>query len=425
VRPNMSPYQHLFSTNTVLNVFRNLRNPRDQNDLLLTFQYHPEGVRGAKAPKYGKHTVGETAGDEVGRKGAVGAADGRSIGFVVPWRSMQAQRRELREKEKELAEALVVLAGEVSFTDLPPALQSSLTQNPLIQVRHLTAGLSRQMSKIELQMADNVPFANGKNMYTGGEIIRKFLPPIQTLFQQRPVPQRMIFELLMELKDLVYYGMIGCEQEVLEWELNNFSSFEDLDECIVQAITPLPSTPAPSKESATRKLLKRKPSIFQMTRSQAETQVEPASAKYWLRDESEIIYHLESLETTAAAMSHLSIPISDFVAKSTITLRRTLPRTTLNDYSLLKRRRAGRCAEYARCMKWAGTSWRQGGGCRRGCKNEDEDPEGLPSWHSSSRWFNETGTHMIGGGKGDEGTRVEIVRLEEEAVLERGMRRGV
>ena len=76
-------------------------------------------------------------------------------------------------------------------------------------------------------------------------------------------------------------------------------------------------------------------------------------------------------------------------------------------------------------MKWAGTSWRQGGGCRRGCKNEDEDPEGLPSWHSSSRWFNETGTHMIGGGKGDEGTRVEIVRLEEEAVLERGMRRGV
>lgn len=29
---------------------------------------------------------------------------------------MQAQRRELREKEKELAEALVMLAGEVSFT---------------------------------------------------------------------------------------------------------------------------------------------------------------------------------------------------------------------------------------------------------------------------------------------------------------------
>lgn len=41
---------------------------------------------------------------------------GKSISFVVPWRSMQAQRRELREKEKELAEALVMLAGEVSFT---------------------------------------------------------------------------------------------------------------------------------------------------------------------------------------------------------------------------------------------------------------------------------------------------------------------
>lgn len=47
---------------------------------------------------------------------AVNGRDGRSIGFVVPWRSMQAQKRELREKEKELAEALVVLAGEVAFT---------------------------------------------------------------------------------------------------------------------------------------------------------------------------------------------------------------------------------------------------------------------------------------------------------------------
>jgi hypothetical protein len=412
----MSPYQHLFSANTVLNVFRNLRNPRDQNDLLLTFQYHPDDVRGAKGTKYGKNTVVDTAGEDPGRKGAVGAAEGRSIGFVVPWRSMQAQRRELREKEKELAEALVVLAGEVSFTDLPPALQSSLTQNPLIQVRHLAAGLSRQMSKIELQMADNLPFANGKNIYTGGEIIRKFLPPIQTLFQQRPIPQRMIFELLMELKDLVYYGMVGCETEVLEWELNNFSSFEDLDECIVQAITPLPTDSASTgKESTARKLLKRKTSSLQQTHG--------TTAQYWLRDDTEIVYHLESLDTTASAMSHLSLPVADFVAKSAITLRRTLPRIYLNEQSLQKRRRTDRCAEYARCMKWAGTSWRQGGGCRRGCKNEDEDPEGLPSWHSSSRWFNETGTYMIGGGKGDERRQVDVVTMEEEDVLEKGMRR--
>jgi hypothetical protein len=252
-------------------------------------------------------------------------------------------------------------------------------------------------------MADNMPFAQGKNLYTGGEIIRKFLPPIQTLFEQRPVPQRMIFELLMELKDLVYTGMIGCEQEVLEWELNNFSSFEDLDECIVQAFTPLPSDQAPVKEPSGRRLLKRRPSSLQQT----------TSAKHWLRDEQEIIYHLESLETTASAMTHLSMAITDFVAKSAITLRRTLPRSTLNDHSLHKRRRTDRCAEYARCMKWAGTSWRQGGGCRRGCLNEDEDPEGLPSWHSSSRWFNETGTHMIGGGKGDGGSQVKIVQLHD------------
>lgn len=41
---------------------------------------------------------------------------GKSISYVVPWRSMQAQRKELREKEKELAEALVMLAGEVPLT---------------------------------------------------------------------------------------------------------------------------------------------------------------------------------------------------------------------------------------------------------------------------------------------------------------------
>jgi hypothetical protein len=117
----MSPYQHLFSTNAVLNVWRNLRNTRDQNDLLLTFQYHPDDIRGHKDTKFGKNSVVDSSSDEVGKGGPVvdgkGAMDGgRSIGFVVPWRSMQAQKRELREREKELAEALVVLAGEVSFT---------------------------------------------------------------------------------------------------------------------------------------------------------------------------------------------------------------------------------------------------------------------------------------------------------------------
>lgn len=114
----MSPYQHLFSTNAVLNVWRNLRNPRDQNDLLLSFHVHPDDVRTARDRRYGKGSVVETASDETGRKSTSvdrGAIDGRSIGFVVPWRSMQAQKKELREKEKELADALVVLAGEVSF----------------------------------------------------------------------------------------------------------------------------------------------------------------------------------------------------------------------------------------------------------------------------------------------------------------------
>lgn len=285
--------------------------------------------------------------------------------------------------------------------DLPPALQSSLTQNPLIQVRHLAAGLSRQMSRVEIQMADNEPFATGKNLYSGGEIIRKYLPDIETLFQQRPIPQRMIFELLLELKDLVYAGMLGCEKEVIEWDLNNFSSFEDLDEAIVRAITPLSSGPArPESATGTRKLLRRKPSSLGPSRP-------------WLHEESEILFHLESLDTTASAMTHLPVPVTDFVAKSAITLRRTLPRQVLNDHSLAKRKRTGRCAEYARCMKWAGTSWRQGGGCRRGCKNEDEDPEGLPSWHSSSRWFDQTGTYMVGGGRGSVEGKSNVPRVRE------------
>lgn len=116
----MSPYQHIFSANAVLNVWRNLRNTRDPNDLFLTVQYHPDDIRATRdsARKYGKQNVVETKSDETGQRGAVdsrGSMDGRSIGFVVPWRSMQAQKKELKEKEKELAEALVVLSGEVSF----------------------------------------------------------------------------------------------------------------------------------------------------------------------------------------------------------------------------------------------------------------------------------------------------------------------
>ncbi|KAF2261683.1 hypothetical protein CC78DRAFT_535526 [Lojkania enalia] len=368
----MSTYQHLFSTNAVLNVWRNLRRTREQNDFLLTFHCSTDDA--SKNARFAKGHV-DTAVKERndGRR-----VEGRSIGFVVPWRSMQAQRREIREREREVAEVLVVLAGEVAFTDLSPSLQASLSHNPLIQIRHLAAGLSRQLSRIELQMADNLPFARGKNLYTGGEIARKFLPPIRSLFQQRPVPQRMILELLMELKDLVYAGMAACDAEVLEWEVENFSSFVDLDEGILRCLTCLPpdSTPTPRK------------SLF-------NPRQDKLALGPWLLDHEEILYHLESLETTAAAMSHLTIP--DFTAKSIIELRRMLDRRTLNEFSVNRKRRMGICAEYARCMKWAGTSWRHGGGCRRGCKNEDEDPEGLPSWHSTSRHFDKAGTYSVNG----------------------------
>ena len=110
----MSPYQQLFSTNAVLSVWRNLRTNRDNNDLLLTFQYHSDDVRTQNGKKHGKDCVSQVSQELAdGKTVDVG---GKSIGFVVPWRSMHAQRKELREKEKELAEALVVLAGEVDFT---------------------------------------------------------------------------------------------------------------------------------------------------------------------------------------------------------------------------------------------------------------------------------------------------------------------
>lgn len=122
----MSPYQHLFSTNAVLNVWRNLRSnhrPGEPNDLLLTLQYQPDEGRTRNFTKgngvaSGKEVEGDNGGAGGNGVGVGVGAGGRSIGFVVPWRSMQAQKRELREKEKELAEALVVLAGEVAFTGM-------------------------------------------------------------------------------------------------------------------------------------------------------------------------------------------------------------------------------------------------------------------------------------------------------------------
>jgi hypothetical protein len=205
----------------------------------------------------------------------------------------------------------------------------------------------------------------------------------------------MIFELMMELKDLVYAGMAECEKEVAEWELEGFGTLEEVDEVLVRTLAQLPasSTTAVSAESAIEGSSKK-----QLLPPPSHREPEQRGSTFWLHDPTEILYHLESLETTSTAMTHLSVPITDFLAKTTITLRRLLPRPLLIQHAHEKKRRNGRCAEYARCMKWAGTAWRQGGGCRRGCENEDEDPKGLPCWHSSSRNFDTTGTSMFGNG---------------------------
>ena len=205
----------------------------------------------------------------------------------------------------------------------------------------------------------------GKNLFTGGELIRKFLPPTEALFQQRPIPQRMIFELLMELKDLVYLGMTECVREVLEWELNNFSSLEDLDEVLVRSMTPVafeePPPPSPPLEipiggGSVRRILRRKassasilthrPSSSLSSMASAPPPPPQEKSQPFLSNPQEILFHLESLETTAAALSHLAIPVTDFCAKSTITLRRMLDRRTLNDFAQDKKKRADRCAEY-------------------------------------------------------------------------------
>jgi hypothetical protein len=133
----MSSYQQLFSTNAVLSVWRNIRHTKDHNDLLLSFQYHQDDVRGQKGKKYGKSGAVEST-QEVADGKAIDVG-GKSIGFVVPWRSMQTQRRELKEKEKELAEALVALAGEVAFTgryftisSTCSVLQASMEDGPML-----------------------------------------------------------------------------------------------------------------------------------------------------------------------------------------------------------------------------------------------------------------------------------------------------
>lgn len=274
-------------------------------------------------------------------------------------------------------------------------------------------------------MIDNAAFSHHKNLYTGGEIARKFLPPIERLFEQRPVPQRMIFELLMELKDLVFMGMQDCDEETGEWEAEGWNTFEELDTLVVRSLQPLsadeqkknPRQLLQRRQSqpqvrdntptASRKFLKRKPStILQPTHhslaknkekedeeeeeeEKEEEEERPPPPQPWTSTTptTDLLYALESLETTSSAMSHLTPPIADFLAASALTLRRMLDRRTLAEFGLSKKKRTARCGEFARCMKWGGQNWRQGGGCRRGCANEDEDPEGLPSWHRSSRWF--------------------------------------
>ena len=255
-----------------------------------------------------------------------------------------------------------------------------------------------------MQMADNAAYAMGKNLYTGGELVQRFLPTIMTLFHQRPVPRRMVCELLLELKDLVYVGMAACDAQVLASELDGeaIEGLEEVDNALVKAVAP----PAPViEEPGQKRLLRRKTSSASFTATPA-----PAPPQSFLSPSpSSLLRTLESLETTAHALSSLPIPIPDFCAHTIITLRRLAPRPLLAKYAADKKQRQGRCAEYATCMKWAGASWRDGGGCRRGCKNEDEDPENLPSWHRTSRWFDEkgNGTCMVGGGRARKGGEEE------------------
>lgn len=122
----MSPYQHIFSTNAVLGVWRNLRAHRDQNDLLLTLQYQPDDTGPQKGRGKKKSHVTEISHEVT--EGKRVEAQGKSIRFVVPWRSMQSQRKELLEKEKQLAEALVVLTSEIAFT--------GTSSNPTTDVAH-------------------------------------------------------------------------------------------------------------------------------------------------------------------------------------------------------------------------------------------------------------------------------------------------
>ena len=76
----MSPYQQIFSTNAVLSVWRNIRHTKDNNDLLLAFQYHQEDARGQKGKKYNKGSTVDST-QEIADGKAVDNV-GKSIGFV-------------------------------------------------------------------------------------------------------------------------------------------------------------------------------------------------------------------------------------------------------------------------------------------------------------------------------------------------------
>lgn len=113
-------YQHLFSCSTVLSVWKNLRGSGSPSDLILTFQspYDKKWYRTTGTKRLRDNGEDDDENDEDdGRFETQGKKEkSKRHKIIIPWKSIQGQKEKLKAAERQVADVVVTLCGETSFS---------------------------------------------------------------------------------------------------------------------------------------------------------------------------------------------------------------------------------------------------------------------------------------------------------------------
>jgi hypothetical protein len=150
-------YEHLFSCASVLSVWKNLRAGPGQDGLVVTFQYgdmpRGTGVIDAVAANGVIRKLGAVGGGFGGTFGGpTGTVKASQIGLIVPWRSLREQERQAREREREVAEYVVRLVGEVGFEGL--CISTAIAMSVLTRLILRTSSFSSTLRFLESLCTD-------------------------------------------------------------------------------------------------------------------------------------------------------------------------------------------------------------------------------------------------------------------------------